>query len=182
MSRTRSREIREGRGTNGPRTRIIGRGRGREVDRPGPRSAGIGDWVTSLAIHGSRRGDSGGSSARLFGFPRRLRFLGAEKVLDHVILLLVNETEVLLDVARPLELTGTQWALVPASLRGLLEMASQGRELGEPLTAGAEVRLVLVLGGMSLQLVVVWERSGARDACVRQVRMDTRMPGATARG
>lgn len=92
VSRTQSRDIREGREINGPRTRIIGRsrGRGREVGRLGPRSAGVGDWIISLGIHRSRRGDSGGSSACLPGFLRRMRFLGAEKVLDHVIRLLVN--------------------------------------------------------------------------------------------
>lgn len=67
----------------------------------------------------------------------------------------------LFDVARPLEVVITEWAQVLASLHGLFDVASQGRQLGEGLPAGTEVGLVLVLGGMLLQLVVVWERSGA---------------------
>lgn len=177
MFRTRSRESREeGRRIDGPRTRMFGRGRGRDIDLPGPRSSGTGDWIIGLAIHGSLRGDSGGCSACLPGFLKGLRCLGAEKVLDHVIWLFVNETKVLFNMTRPLELFVTQWALVLASLRGFLEMASQGRELGEGLPAGAHVGLVLVLGGMLLQLIVVWERSGASGACVRQVGLDTRVP------
>lgn len=162
MFRSRSQESREeGRGINGSRTRITGRGRGREVDWPGPRSVGIGGWIIGLGIHESGRGDSDGSSACPSGFPTRLRLLGAEKVLDFVIRLHVNETEVLFDVAGPLEVIVTQWTLVLASLRGLVDMASQGRELGETLPAVADVGLVLVLGGMSFQLVVVWKRGGA---------------------
>lgn len=159
MSRSRSQEGREeGRGINGSRTRITGRGRGREVDRPeGPGSAGVGDWVISLGIHESRRASSRGSGAGLPELLRLLQFLGAEEVLDHIFRLLVNETKVLFDVAWPLELFVTQWALVLASLRGFFDVAFQGGELSKGLPAGAEVGLVLVFGGMLLQLVVVWE-------------------------
>lgn len=73
----------------------------------------------------------------------------------------MNKSKMLFDVAWPLELIITQWAVVFASLGRLFDVAFQGRELGECLSARAEVRLVLVLGGMLLQLVIVGERVGA---------------------
>lgn len=67
----------------------------------------------------------------------------------------MNKSKVLFDMARSLELIVAQRALVLAGLRGLFDMAFQGRELGETLAAGADVGLVLILGGMLLQLIVV---------------------------
>lgn len=60
-------------------------------------------------------------------------------------------------MARPLALMIAQRALVIMRLRGLLDVTSQGGELGEPLPTSTEVGLVLVLGGMSFQLVVGWK-------------------------
>lgn len=142
---------------------MVGRSRSGEVDRPGPGSLGNDDRLINSSLRWSRW-DYGGSSACLARFLTQLRFLGAEKVLDLIFRLIVNETEVLFDVALALELIVAQWALVLASLCGLFDVAPQGGELGETLPADADVRLVLVLGGMLLQLVVVGERIGACDA------------------
>lgn len=81
--------------------------------------------------------------------------MSIKKFLDLIFRLVVNEAKVLFDVTRPLELIATLWALVLASLRRLLDVASQGRELGEGLSAGAKVGLVLGLGRMLCKLMVV---------------------------
>lgn len=59
-----------------------------------------------------------------------------------------------------------------ASLRGLLDVTSQGGQFGEALPAGAEIGLVLVLGGVLFQLVVGWKRSGACCTCRGRVPLN----------
>lgn len=137
---------------------MIGRARGGEADRPGPGSTGNDHGLISLGVHRSSHGDCGGISARLLDSLARAWLLSTKKFLDRIFRLLVNETKVLLDVTRPLELIVTQRALVIASLRGLLDVSFQGRELGEGLPAGADVGLVLGLGGMLFKLMVVSKR------------------------
>lgn len=83
----------------------------------------------------------------------------------------MDKTEVLFDMARSLALVVTKRALVLAGLPGLCVVAPQGTEPGETLAAGADVGLVLGLGGMLFQLVFVWEGGGACGACVCRVRL-----------
>lgn len=144
---------------------MIGRVRGAEADRPGPGSTGNDHGLISRSSHG----DCGGISARLLDSLTRAWLLSIKKFLDRIFRHMVNETKVLFDVAQPLEPIVTQWALVLANLCGLVDVASQSRELGEGFSAAAQVGLVLAFVDMLFKLVVVRKRGGACSACVRIV-------------
>lgn len=87
----------------------------------------------------------------------------------------MNKTEMLFDMARPLAFVVTKRALVLAGLLGLRVVAPQGTEPGETLPAGADVGLVLGLGGMLFQLIFVWEGGGACGTCMCSMRLVHRL-------